>query len=200
MHYVTDLCLEEGGLNVPSGCNHWPVGQMRCDGRAVQAADRPTHFLGCPMSNPPIHEKDGRSWWNGLYGMTDKPIGELVTVARSWSEPPKIIVQSQGFTSNGYDRSERAYQIECADPTSASILRCQLAASSESPIYNIPMVITNWGDTGATLKINGKSVDQGSDFRVGHRYRLDHTDLIVWIKLRSTEPASLELSPINTAS
>jgi hypothetical protein len=131
--------------------------------------------------------------------MTDKPIEELVTVARSWSQPPKIIVQSQGFMSNGYDRSERAYQIECADPTSASVLRCQLAANLESPVYNIPMIITDWGDTGATLKINGKSVDQGRDFRVGHRYRLEHTDLIVWIKLRSTEPVSLELSPINTA-
>ena len=199
MTYVTDLCLESGGLTVPSGCNHWPVGQMRCDGRAVQAADRPTHFLGCPMSNPPLREKDGRTWWNGLYGMTDKPIAELVTVARSWSQAPELTVQSQGFTSSGYDRGERAYQIACADPAAASVLRCRLAADLESPICNIPMVIANWGNAGATLKISGKTLDRGKDFRVGHRYCLESTDLVLWIKLRSTEPVSLELAPANVA-
>jgi len=199
MSYVTDLCLEPRGLTVPGGCNHWPVGQMRCDGRAVQAAGRPTHFLGCPMSSPPVHEKDGRSWWCGLYGMTDRPIGELVTVARSWSQAPEIIVQSQGFTSSGYDRGERAYQIECADPTAASVLRCRLAAGSGSPIYNIPMVIANWGDAGAALKIDGQKVAQGKNFRAGYHYRLEGTDLVVWIRLESSEPVSLELTPTNTA-
>jgi len=199
MHYVTDLALEPGGLTVPSGCNHWPVGQMRCDGRAVQAADRPTHFLGCPMSSPPIHEKNGRSWWNGLYGMTDKPIAELVAVARSWSQAPPLSVQSEGFTSTGYDRSERAYRIDCANPTDASTLRCQLAASVESPIYNVPMVIKNWGEAGATLKINGTPPKHKKDFRVGHRHGPERTDLVLWIKLQSTEPVSLELKPANTA-
>jgi len=197
MHYVTDLTLEPGGLTVPSGCNHWPVGQMRCDGRAVQAADRPTHFLGCPMSSPPVHEKDGRSWWCGIYGMTDRSIDDLVTVARSWSQAPEITVQGQEFTDRGYDRAERAYQIECADPTAGVVLRCRLAARSESPVYNIPMVIANWGNAGAALKINGKTVAQGKNFRVGHCYRLDRADLVVWIKLQSSETVSLELTPVN---
>lgn len=199
MHYVTDLCLEPGGLAVPSGCNHWPVGQMRCDGRAVQAADRPTHFLGCPMSAPPIHEKDGRSWWNALYGMTDKPIADLVTIARSWSRAPEISVHGEGYTSAGYDRGERAYRIDCADPTAASVLHCRVAAGPESPIYNVPIVIMNWGDTGAALKIDGKPVKQGKPFRLGHRYRLDRTDLVLWIKLQSTKPVSLELAPAEAA-
>ena len=38
--------------NRPAGCNHWPVGQAACDGRAVQAADRPSHAMGFPISDP----------------------------------------------------------------------------------------------------------------------------------------------------
>ncbi len=78
MAYVADRRIGPQGLAIPGACNHWPVGQALCDGRTAQAADRPTHFLGFPISTPPVHEKDGRSWWNGLYGMTDKPLDELV--------------------------------------------------------------------------------------------------------------------------
>lgn len=194
MHYVTDLVLEPGGLTVPSGCNHWPVGQMRCDGRAVQAADRPTHFLGCPMSSPPVHEKDGRSWWNALYGMTDKPIEELVAVARSYSQAPQMSVQGDGFTGGDYDRSERIYRVDCADPKAASVLRCRLVASVESPICNVPIIITNWGEAGAILKIDGLPTKQGKSFRLGHRYDPERTDLVIWIRLQSTKPVDLELA------
>jgi len=197
MGYVTDRRLGSRGLAVPGACNHWPVGQALCDGRTVQAADRPTHFLGFPISSPPVHEKDGRSWWNGLYGMTDRPIDELITVARSWSEAPKISVQSRGFTSSGYDRSERAYQLVCVEPDTHAVLRCRLAARSKSPIYNVPMVVANWGNAGAALKIDGRKVTQGKSFRVGHHYRLDGTDLVIWIRLQSSEPVSLELTPTN---
>ena len=87
----------------------------------------------------------------------------------------------------------------CADPTAGSALRCRLAASTESPIYNIPLVVENWGGSGATLKLNGRTVRQGRDFRVGHRYRLKDTDLVVWIRLQSAELVGLELAPINAA-
>jgi len=57
------------------------------------------HFLGFPISYPPVHEAGDRCWWNGLYGMTDKSIQELVTVARSWAEAPELSIQGRGYTS-----------------------------------------------------------------------------------------------------
>jgi hypothetical protein len=84
MEHVTDRNEKE--LARPGACNHWPVGQLPCDGRTSQAPDQPTHFLGFPISYPPIHTNDTREWWNGLYGMTTKPIGDLVELARSWSQ------------------------------------------------------------------------------------------------------------------
>jgi len=46
------------------------------------------------------------------------------------------------------------------------------------------------------LKVDGKKIKRGKDFRFGHRHRLDGTDLIVWVKKDSTKPIKILLSPV----
>ena len=41
MNYVRDFSIRS--YDRAGSCNHWTVGQALCDGRTVQAADRPTH-------------------------------------------------------------------------------------------------------------------------------------------------------------
>lgn len=189
MHYVRDRDIR--GYNRPGACNHWPVGQARCDGRTVQAADRPTHFLGFPISRPPVHEKDGRSWWNGIYGMTDLPMEKLVTLAKSWNYPPQLEL-SDGFEDRGYDRGQRAFVLKRTDYQSGE-LKIKVNASEDNPVYNPAIVILDWGDSNASLTLDGKEVPRGPGFRVGHRYRLESADLVVWIKHETTAPVELTL-------
>jgi len=73
-------------------------------------------------------------------------------------------------------------------------LECKFAASDESPICNIPLVVRSWGDNGAGLEVNGRKVEQGRNFRVGHRHLVDGSNLVVWIKLESTKPVSIRLT------
>ncbi len=194
MHYVADLRLGPRGLDVPGNCNHWPVGQALCDGRTAQAADRPTHFLGFPISDPPVHQRNGRSWWNGLYGMTDKTIEELAVVARSWAHAPAPVLKGNGFTSQGYDMSERAYKLTRQDTAGGSSLEFELPATDQSPAFNPTFIIKNWGDSDAELEIDGERVERGSDFRLGHNHRLEHSDLIVWIRKESVQNVSFRLT------
>ena len=63
------------------------------------------------ISYPPLHEKGGRMWWNGIYGMTDKPLAELVKLARSWNRPPAVKILGPGYRYEGYDRGQRAFVI-----------------------------------------------------------------------------------------
>jgi len=191
MHYVTDRDLR--GYERPGACNHWPVGQARCDGRTVQAADRPTHFLGFPISSPPVHESEDRCWWNGIYGMTDLSIDELVTVAKSWNYPPELSV-SEGFRYQGYDRGQRAFVVSRARVSNAE-LQIDVAAAKDRPVYNPALVILGWGTSDVVLAINGEEVPQGTDLRVGHRHGLEGTDLILWGKYQSTEPFEITLTP-----
>ncbi|MBK8975228.1 MAG: LamG domain-containing protein [Planctomycetes bacterium] len=191
MSYVADRNIR--GYARPGACNHWPVGQARCDGRTAQAADRPTHFLGFPISYPPIHESETRCWWNALYGMTDLPMATLVTVAKSWNAPPQLRLGG-GFDDLGYDRGQRAFVLSRKGGPAAP-LQIGCAASEQNPVYNPALVILGWGDSGAELEIDGKPVPEGPDFRLGHRYGLENSDLIVWLRYEATEPFSLTLTP-----
>jgi len=191
MHYVTDRNIR--GYDRPGACNHWPVGQARCDGRTVQAADRPTHFLGFPISYPPVHENEDRCWWNGIYGMADLPMETLIILAKSWNHPPRLQL-SDGYEDRGYDRGQRAFVLGCAGRSTGD-LQIKVAAGKDRPVYNPALVILGWGTSGAELTIDGEEVIQGPNFRVGHRHGLEGSDLIVWIKHEATAPFEMTLTP-----
>jgi len=197
MKYVRDFALGPKGLDTAGSCNHWPVGQARCDGRTAQAADRPTHFLGFPVSYPPVHEKDGREGWNGLYGMTDKasPQG-LLSLARSYAQPAVMTVETKGFVAQGFYPGERAYKIALEKPGQSEALKVMFGASEESPVENLALVVENWPEGEVTLKLNGKAVKRGTTFRYGFRQLVEGSRLIVWIEHQATEPVTVELDRV----
>jgi hypothetical protein len=188
---VRDFKMGPKGLDTPGACNHWPVGQALCDGRTVQAADRPTHFGGFPISYPPVHEADGRSSWHGLYGMAELTIPQLREVALSYNRPPALTLDNDAFSGGEFDRSQRAYVLNRVE--AAGTLKCRLAAEPDSPIRNLALVIKNWGEGSATLLLNDLPVEPGKAFQTGHIRRLDSTDLVVWIELDAEKAVTLEL-------
>jgi hypothetical protein len=149
--------------------------------------------MSFPISNPPIHEADGRSWWNGLYGMTEMNMDELIFVAKSWSSPPALTFRSRGFCSQGYDRSERAYQLSRTTAEPDGDLTLTLLATEDSPVFNPAFVVKNWAPKSLKLIIDGRTVARGGDFRVGSRHTLAGDDTIVWLKHQSTEPVKITL-------
>lgn len=195
MGYVRDFKIDERGLDIPGSCNHWPVGQARCDGRSVQTTDRPTHFFGFPISRPPLHEKDGRTGWNGLYGMTDKTSARgLLPLARSYAQPAQMTIQETGFSTEGFDPGERAYKVKVKQTNRADTLTMKFAASRTSPIENLALVIENWPESDMTLEIDGKRVRRGKDFRYGYRQLVDGTNLIVWVSHKTDKPVTVKLA------
>jgi hypothetical protein len=193
MMYLRDLNI--AALSRPPHHSHWPVAQIPSDGRSNQAPDGPGHLLGFPISRPPMREARDRQWWNGFYGMTEEPFESLVGVARSWANAPELRITGTTFSSRGFDRSERAYMLSRVSPGGGGPLRFEVAASPESPVRNLALVIENWGDAGAELTIDGKPVARGGTYRYGHRHTLTGSDLIVWIELARDRPVAVTLSP-----
>jgi hypothetical protein len=192
MEYLRDMNL--ANLSRPGSGNHWPVAQILSDGRTSLAADRASHFLGFPISEPPLHRgPDGRDYRCSLYGMTDRPFSDLVELARSWARAPELRVASEGFTSLGYDRSERAYRLARTAET-ARDLELMLAASPTSPARNLAVVVENWGEADAALSLDGAPVPRGPAFRFGLRRSLERTDLVVWIEVRREGAVRIRLS------
>lgn len=195
MTYLRDLDI--GSLSKPGSSSHWPVGQIPSDGRTSQALDRASSFLGFPISEPPLHRgDDGRDFVRSLYGMSDRSFDELLDLARSWSRPPELKINGAGYESIDYDRSERAYRLRRLPGTNAA-LSFSIEASAASPIHNLALVIDDWGEGGASLSVDGHARQPGAEFRSGHRYRLGHTDLIVWIGLRAESTVEIQLQSQN---
>jgi len=191
-------CIEEQWSHFP-WWNHWPVSQVPNDGRRTGVPDRPAHSsLAQGIEDSPIvkHDAQKKTYTAvSLYGMGTKSAKELVPLARSWNRPAELKLGGQGFCSQGYDKYQRAYVLKCEKKNSPVPLELVLAASADSPVVNAAFVIKDWGEAGAALKVNGKRVKRGADFRFGHHHRLDGSDLIVWVKRESTEPLTISLSP-----
>jgi hypothetical protein len=171
--------------------NHWPVGQMPSDGRYASFPDRTGHSSLTHVWLPTYKEDFGdRPYEQRLLmeGMSNKSAEELIPLAKSWLQPAKLEVKS-GCTSQGYDRSQRAYMLTAT----SSRLHVLLKASRRSPVINPAFVIKNWGDGEASLTIDGEQIKRSTDFRYGHRKGPDGTDLIVWIKTESVKPIEVSL-------
>jgi len=162
--------------------NHWPVAQVASDGRHAQAADRAAHS-SLVWGRP----KGGAA----LYGLTNRPAVSLLPLAKSWISPAKLTVAGDDFVGEGYDYKQRAYVINCSKP--ANSLKFELAGSEDSPVVNPAVVIKNWGERPARLKVNGRQVGRGESFRSGHRHTFEGTDLIVWFKTESTKPIKISV-------
>lgn len=175
--------------------NHWPVAQ-------IASSDRP-----CVTDDRASHSSLSHLYWNDyardadsetkilMDGLTTMTMSQLLPLAKSWLSPPALTIEGGAWRSEGYDATQRAWVVTKGADGAPGKLTMTLAASAGSPVFDPAFVIRNWGDGGAALRIDGKPVAQGSDFRVGHIQRLEGTDLVVWIAKQSASPMRVELVP-----
>jgi hypothetical protein len=127
-------------------------------------------------------------------GLTDKAIEKLSPLARSWLQPAGLYVEGEQFSSEGYDKNQRAYVIS-KQAKGKLVLKVLLDGGAGSPIVNPAFVVKNWGLPGVKVLVDRKAVKLGKNCRVGVRHTLEGTDLIVWLKIEAVEPLGISLSP-----
>jgi hypothetical protein len=176
--------------------NHWPVNQAPTDGRYALVPDR--YSSAAVMSPDP-----NQAWIDGpgptkstyfLFGLTKQSAPELAALDRSWLQAPVLQILSGDFTSTGYDRSQRAYRVSRKGGKDEPALKFTLAASDHSPVMNPAFVIQGWGDGNAALTVDGKTMAQGPDFRVGYVHSLEGTELVLWLRYEANHPVEFSLS------
>jgi hypothetical protein len=174
--------------------NHWPVAQIASSDRPCVAADRASHSSLSHLYWQPYFQDQHTEIKLLMDGLTTKTPAELLPLAKSWLSPAAIRVESPEYSSGGYDPTQRDYVVTRTGP--AARLRITLDGSAASPIVNPALLIKNWGEGSAALKVSGQPVAWGANYRVGHIEHLDRTDLILWLKAQSTEPFHIELIPV----
>jgi hypothetical protein len=193
MQYLRDMNVDN--LSKPGSCNHWPEGQLPCDGRTGRTTDRATSFLGFPISYPVRHADEKHEWVNSLYGMTDKTFDEILPLARSWSRPPDLRVISGRLTSGGFDRAQRAYVLASPDGANPGKAEIELAAGPDSPVHNLCLVLRGWNADSVTVALDGKTLTKRDGLRIGVLPKLEGTDLVVWIQKSEVRPVRIDLAP-----
>ncbi len=172
--------------------NHWPVGQARCDGRRSVMADRPSHTIAFPVSDPVIHETGGREFWSGLYGMNEMDINDLVKFGRSWAYPAELVIRSDGFKSEGYDKSERCYKIYNTSQKPKDLI-ISLKGSKNSPLFNPAICVKNWNLPGAKILVNNKQIE---GCLVGINKTLEGIDLVLFVPINSESEIQMKIEPV----
>lgn len=163
------------------------------DGRWTKVLDRPTSISSSPCSDPLVHEDGRRLYWVGLYGMNRMDMNELVSFGRSWAYAPELTLAGNDFTSAGYDRSQRCYQLEKVVPGAAS-LELKLLGSKESPVFNPAFRIKHWNARGARVCVDGKEFGQAL---VGVHRELEGDSLAVFLFLNSTVPVTVQMDRVD---
>ncbi len=166
--------------------NHWPVTQIKSDGRYASYPDHAAH--------------SSLSWGNpageaAIYGMTDQPENILVDLARSWNSPPEMHIEFSDYESKGYDYKQRAFILNTLNQ--GTTLNLTFDASEKSPLLNPVFVINNWDGSDIKLMINNKEIPRGKDFRYGIEYDVEgNNSLIAWINIRATSKMNISLIPV----
>lgn len=116
---------------------------------------------------------------------------------KSWAKPATLRLENANqFSGGNYDPTERAYQISCLVNSKPANLDFMLEASENSPIENVCFVIKNWGNSPASLQIDGVAVPQGKTFRYGFRDTEEGTDLIVWVEKKSVKLLKMSINSL----
>jgi Concanavalin A-like lectin/glucanases superfamily len=175
--------------------NHWPAAQIPSDGRDALALDQ-VSSSAITSPEPPMvkRAKDGAVEGRFLMGLTNQPIAKALPIAQAWINPPDLTLTGANYTSEGYRRDDRAYHLHRRSPANAK-LEFNIRASDALPAMNPAFVIDGWGNDKISLKMNGKLIPEGRDFRVGHLDQLDGSSLIVWIRAELTSSTSFSLAP-----
>lgn len=171
--------------------DHWPVNQIPSDGRFELYPD---HYASAAVMSPEVPETpapgpEPTKAAVFLFGLTTNPISELVPIARSWLHPPKISLPTNPSVSARYDASQRAYVVSSG--SNADRLMIHLAATEESPAMHPAFVIEGWGDSQPAITLNNRPLSPAK-YRTGRLYRLERTDLVLWLDVTAT--SALEIS------
>jgi len=173
---------EKTSYSAYSAWNHYPVTQAPCDGRYSVAPDRTAHSALGAADN--LMETGNML----LYGFTNQAAGSLIPLAKSWNNPPPVI-KLTGAEYMGYNKGERAYQINAHNDQ----LTFELNASPNSPVHNPCFKLDGW-DQYADVSIDGKSVTQSGVIRQGLVRGTDgQQDLVLWIMAGSNKNMSFAI-------
>lgn len=169
--------------------NHWPVTPVPGDGRWVIHNDHPSHFNLTTFTQWQDYHMDERVKSRiMLHGMTNQAAQDLVPLARSWLQPPRLEVTHGQAT---YEPAERAYRISGSGPQA---LEATLLASHEHPAVRPALILDDLRIDHPAVRIDGQPLTPGVDFQHGTVRELERWKTIIWLNREFLHEAKLGIA------
>jgi len=174
--------------------NHWPVAHGKSSTTNASDDSKPSHTsLTMWKDWPPYRSTHNSKTQLMLHGMTDKGCKDLTGLGKSWVSPAKASIVSGNYRSSGFDMEQKAYVVERQGSGQADALHLKLDASPESPLINPAIVVQNWPEGAvATVEVAGRKLNP-ADVRIGIEEELNGNNLVVFLKLESSEPTEIKI-------
>ena len=172
--------------------NHWPVAQIPSSDRLCVTSDRPSHSSLSHLFWQNYAQTGTTATKILMDGMTTKPLEAMLPAAKAWLTPAALRVDGGGYERASFDPAQRAWVIPSREKRSDGKVSLQLHGTENAPIYHPAFVIENWGSGDVTVRLNGKRLGV-DEVRVGHRERLEGTDLLLWLPASSASVMQIEL-------
>jgi hypothetical protein len=143
-----------------------------------------------------------------LSGMinSEDPGKELLPLAKSWLNYPQFLMDGfeQSYTNITYDLAQRAYIIPDEEKGPRNI-RFELGFPEEFEqeedlpvnIVNPVFIVPDWGNSDASITVNGRELSQGEDYRIGHEEGKTGINLVIWLDYDAEKKTSFEIRPVN---
>jgi hypothetical protein len=128
---------------------------------------------------------------------------DLISLERSWVTFPRLMMEDlpDPYIVLTYSQEQRAYIIPL-DHDGARKIDFALGFEKEQDedpitvaIVNPVFVLKGWGNKKAEVKMNGEILEPGNDLRIGYENHPGGTDLILWIKVQSSQAAKFSIEP-----
>ena len=108
--------------------------------------------------------------------MTEYKAKELVPLAKSWLNPPKMELKYKNKVF--YEPAERAYVV---NELKNGILEGKLLASPNQPAWKPAIILNNIRIVNPKVMINKQMLKPGKDFKYGIVKELNQWKTIIWI-------------------
>ncbi|MHC4132489.1 MAG: hypothetical protein ACYSR3_10925 [Planctomycetota bacterium] len=97
-----------------------------------------------------------------------------------------------------YDPAQKAYIVPRKGRGPVE-LEFELEADEDrhtpSWIINPAFIVKDWDEPGVELKVDGKTIEQGKDCRVGYEQTPTGKDLVIWLKMKTNKTVTFAIAP-----
>ncbi|MCK4746311.1 MAG: hypothetical protein KAT15_04720, partial [Bacteroidales bacterium] len=173
--------------------DHWPTTTEPTPGRNA-SGKQAAHGSFFHVLNIPYHKREpGRLTKIMLHGLTKTPVEGFVPVARSWLDPPDLVLEShtEQVKSEGYNPAERAFILNIAVNDGPMEIKLKIAASPQNPAVNPVFVLNNWNGKRPGIVLNDTSLEYGNDYTSGMEDVLGSSRCVIWLNKQLTSTGKI---------